>query len=64
MEIRAVLDPAIGIELGFFWVIRPKTPGFGLGFGSKILESGFRVGFWLRPWVLGPNQTQYIFERE
>ena len=42
---RPQTKPGIGIGLFFFWIFRPKpkTPGFGLGFRSKILDSGFWV---------------------
>ena len=48
----------VGIWLGFFCFFfrsKRKIPGFLLGFGSKILDSGFLIGFWVRPWVLEPN---------
>ena len=39
------------LSSAFFWVLRPKpkTPGFGLGFGSKFLDSRFWVGFSTKP---------------
>ena len=45
-----------GVFLGFWTQIRNPA------FGSKILYSGYRVGFWVWSLVLGPNRTQTIYK--